>query len=152
MINILAVRARHIKVRPVPERSIIGDHSLCRWLSGSASLSQAERLNSARIKLSSARTSRVVRPMLQRSSRASPMVQPVARDHREPSCMPGCHGKHPPQPAQPFCYTVNQTTRDELRVPDEGARPSGDHLRPSGGPTEQARHRRAMGAGCRPTR
>ena len=44
LIKILAVRPRHIKVRPVPERSIIGDHSLCRWLSGSASRSQAERL------------------------------------------------------------------------------------------------------------
>ena len=152
LIKILAVRPRHIKVRPVPERSIIGDHSLCRWLSGSASLSQAERLNSALTSSFRTRTSRVVRPMLQRSSRAFPMVQPVDRDHTALSCMPGCHGKHPPQPAQPFCSAVNQTTRDELRVPDEGARPSGDHLRPSGGPTEQARHRRAMGAGCRPTR
>ena len=44
LIKILAVRPRHIKVRPIPERSIIGDHSLCRWLSGSASRSQAERL------------------------------------------------------------------------------------------------------------
>ena len=42
--------------------------------------------------------------MLQRSSRASPMVQPVASDHRESSCMPGCHGKHPPQPAQMTIY------------------------------------------------
>ena len=81
-----------------------------------------------------ARTSRVVIPMLQRSSRASPMVQPVASDHRESSCMPGCHGKHPPQPANQSSSPVMQTTRDELRVPDEGARPSGDHLRPSGGP------------------
>ena len=89
--------------------------------------------------------------MLQRSSRASPMVQPVDSDHRESSCMPGCHEKHPPQPANHSSYPVMQTTRDELRVPDEGARPSGDHMRPSGGPTEQARHRRAMGAGCRPT-
>ena len=105
----------------------------------------------ARIKLSYARTSRVVRTMLQCSSRAFSMAQPVDRDHNEVRCMPGCHGKHPPQPAQPFCSAVNQTTRDELRVPDEGARPSGDHLRPSGGPTEQARHRRAMDAGCRPT-
>ena len=56
--------------------------------------------------------------MLQRSSRASPMVQPVASDHRESSCMPGCHGKHPPQPAHQVCCPVNQTTRDELRVPD----------------------------------
>ena len=90
--------------------------------------------------------------MLQRSSRASPMVQPVASDHRELSCMPGCHGKHPPQPAHQVCYPVMQTTRHELRVPDEGARPSGDHLRPLGGPTEQSRHRQAMDAGCRPTR
>ena len=44
LIKILAVRPRHIKVRPVTERSIIGDHSLCRWLSGCASRSQAERL------------------------------------------------------------------------------------------------------------
>ena len=44
LIKILAVRPRHIKVRPVPERSIIEDHSMCRWLSGSASRSQAERL------------------------------------------------------------------------------------------------------------
>ena len=97
------------------------------------------------------RTSRVVRPMLQRSSRASPMVQPVASDHRESSCMPGCHGKHHPQPGSQDCCPVDQTIRDELRVPDEGAQPSGDHLRPSGGPTEQARHRRAMDAGCRVT-
>ena len=90
--------------------------------------------------------------MLQRSSRASPMVQPVASDHRESSCMPGCHGKHPPQPANQSSYPVMQTTRDELRVPDEGARPSGDHLRPSHDRTEQARYRRAIDAGCRPTR
>ena len=40
------LRPRHVKARPVPERSIIGDHSLwlCRWVSASASRSHAELL------------------------------------------------------------------------------------------------------------
>ena len=51
----------------------------------------------ARMSFSSARTSRNVRPMLQRSSRAFPMVRPVAGHHPALVCMPGCHGKPPPQ-------------------------------------------------------
>ena len=152
LIKILAVRPRHIKVRPVPERSIIGDHSLCRWLSGSASRSQAERLKLPQMSFSSARTSRNVRPMLQRSSRAFPMVRPVDGHHAALGCMPGCHGKHPPQPGLQTWFTVIQATRGWLSSPVEGARPSGDHLRPSHERTEQARYRRAIDAGCRPTR
>ena len=152
LIKILAVRPRHIKVRPVPERSIIGDHSLCRWLSGSASRSQAERLKLLRMSFSSARTSRNVRPMLQRSSRAFPMVRPVAGHHTALVCMPGCHRKHPRQPGLQTWYHVIQATRGWLSSPVEGARPSGDHLRPSYDRTKQARYRRAIDAGCRPTR
>ena len=104
MIQILAVRPRYIEVRTAPERSIIGDHSLCRWLSGSASLSQAERLKLLESSSRPPRTSRNVRPMLQRSSRAFPMVRPVAGHHTALVCMPGCHGKHPPQPGQLTWY------------------------------------------------
>ena len=90
----------------------------------------------ARMSFSSARTSRNVRPMLQRSSRAFPMVRPVAGHHTALVCMPGCHGKHPPQPGQLTWYHVIQTTRGWLSSPVEGARPSGDHLRPSHDRTE----------------
>ena len=106
----------------------------------------------ARMSFSSARTSRNVRPMLQRSSRASPMVQPVAGHHPALGCMPGCHGKHPPQPGLQTWFTVIQATRGWLSTLIEGARPSGDHQRSSGKRTEQARYLRAIDAGCRPTR
>ena len=89
--------------------------------------------------------------MLQRSSRAFPMVRPVAGHHPALVCMPGCHGKHSPQPGQLTWYPVIQATRGWLSSPVEGARPSGDHLRPSHERTEQARYRRAIDAGCRPT-
>ena len=106
----------------------------------------------ARMSFSSARTSRNVRPMLQRSSRAFPMVRPVAGHHTALGCMPGCHGKHPPQPGQLTWYHVIQATRGWLSTLIEGARPSGDHQRSSGKRTEHARYLRAIDAGCRPTR
>ena len=98
------------------------------------------------------RTSRDVRPMLQSSSRASPMVQPVAGHHPALGWMPGCHGKHPPQPGLQTWYHVIQATRGWLSTLIEGARPSGDHQRSYGERTEQARYLRAIDAGCRPTR
>ena len=106
----------------------------------------------ARMSFSSARTSRNVRPMLQRSSRAFPMVRPVAGHHPALVCMPGCHGKHPPQPGQLTWYHVIQATRGWLSTLIEGARPSGDHQKSSCKRTEQARYLRAIDAGCRPTR
>ena len=106
----------------------------------------------ARMSFSSARTSRNVRPMLQRSSRAFPMVRPVAGHHTALVCMPGCHGKHPRQPGLQTWYHVIQATRGWLSTLIEGARPSGDHQRSSVERTEQARYLRAIDAGCRPTR
>ena len=106
----------------------------------------------ARMSFSSARTSRNVRPMLQRSSRAFPMVRPVAGHHTALVCMPGCHGKHPPQPGLQTWYHVIQATRGWLSTLIEGARPSGDHRSSYGERTEQARYLRAIDAGCRPTR
>ena len=106
----------------------------------------------ARLSSYRTRTSRNVRPMLQSSSRASPMVQPVAGHHPALGCMPGCHGKHPPQPGLQTWYHVIQATRGWLSTLIEGARPSGDHQRSSGKRTEQARYLRAIDAGCRPTR
>ena len=106
----------------------------------------------ARLSSYRTRTSRNVRPMLQSSSRASPMVQPVAGHHPALGCMPGCHGKHPPQPGLQTWFTVIQATRGWLSTLIEGARPSGDHQRSSGKRTEQARYLRAIDAGCRPTR
>ena len=106
----------------------------------------------ARLSSYRTRTSRNVRPMLQRSSRASPMVQPIAGHHPALGCTPGCHGKHPPQPGQLTWYPVIQATRGWLSTLIEGARPSGDHQRSSGKRTEQARYLRAIDAGCRPTR
>ena len=106
----------------------------------------------ARLSSYRTRTSRDVRPMLQSSSRASPMVQPVAGHHPALGCMPGCHGKHPPQPGLQTWYHVIQATRGWLSTLIEGARPSGDHQRSSGKRTEQARYLRAIDAGCRPTR
>ena len=139
--------------RQDPERSIIGDHSLCRWLPGSASRSPAGRAAEvARLSSYRTRTSRNVRPMLQSSSRASPMAQPVAGHHPALGCVPGCHGKHTPQPGLQTWFTVIQATRGWLSTLIEGARPSGDHQRSSGKRTEQARYLRAIDAGCRPTR
>ena len=106
----------------------------------------------ARLSSYRTRTSRNVRPMLQSSSRASPMAQPVAGHHTALGCMPGCHGKHPPQPGLQTWFTVIQATRGWLSTLIEGARPSGDHQRSSGKRTEQARYLRAIDAGCRPTR
>ena len=106
----------------------------------------------ARLSSYRTRTSRNVRPMLQSSSRASPMVQPVAGHHPALGCMPGCHGKDPPQPGLQTWYHVIQATRGWLSTLIEGARPSGDHQRSSGKRTEQARYLRAIDAGCRPTR
>ena len=106
----------------------------------------------ARLSSYRTRTSRNVRPMLQSSSRAFPMVQPVAGHHPALGCMPGCHGKHPPQPGLQTWYHVIQATRGWLSTLIEGARPSGDHQRSSGKRTEQARYLRAIDAGCRPTR
>ena len=106
----------------------------------------------ARLSSYRTRTSRNVRPMLQRSSRASPMVQLVAGHHPALGCMPGCHGKHPPQPGLQTWFTVIQATRGWLSTLIEGARPSGDHQRSYGKRTEQARYLRAIDAGCRPTR
>ena len=106
----------------------------------------------ARLSSYRTRTSRNVRPMLQSSSRAFPMVQPVAGHHPALGCMPGCHGKHPPQPGLQTWFTVIQATRGWLSTLIEGARPSGDHQRSYGKRTEQARYLRAIDAGCRPTR
>ena len=106
----------------------------------------------ARLSSYRTRTSRDVRPMLQSSSRASSMVQPVAGHHPALGCMPGCHGKHPPQPGLQTWFTVIQATRGWLSTLIEGARPSGDHQRSSGKRTEQARYLRAIDARCKPTR
>ena len=106
----------------------------------------------ARLSSYRTRTIRNVRPMLQSSSRAFPMVQPVAGPHPALGCMPGCHGKHPPQPGLQAWYPVIQATRGWLSTLIEGARPSGDHQRSSGKRTEQARYLRAIDASCRPTR
>ena len=61
--------------------------------------------------LSYARTSRVVRMMVHRSSHAASMVQRVDGDHSELCCMLGCHGKHRWQPEQLTCHPVKKQSR-----------------------------------------